>query len=106
MAISNKYRGMNKTSRIADLGDTLSEVMKLSPEVRRNALINSDAASDLASTGEGHAGATLNANNYHLASEGEPLHFVGGEKDSNGSGIPTQFEGSGVNKPFISPLSI
>lgn len=62
-------------------------------------------ASD-ASTGEPHAGGTMNVNNWHLARPGEDLVFVGGHPDTSGNRIETAYEGGGSATPRISPLSV
>jgi hypothetical protein len=84
----------------------IGAINKLPKNVKHKAIKSSYAASRAASTGEDHAGATLNVNTFHLAKQGEPLYIVGGEKDTAGNGIETKFEGGGQEVPRISPLSI
>ena len=72
----------------------------------KGAVMGPMLAAKRASTGEPHAGATINVHTHEVAQDGDPLVFVGGEKDVAGKPIETEFEGKGQKKPAISALSL
>ena len=85
-------------------------------------LLSAIVASNDASTGRGHAGATMDVNTWQLAQPGEKKTFIGGEpaETSNsgeinpvmgreyqpGDKVETEFVGAGEKKPYVSPLSV
>ena len=89
-----------------ELFKVLTEINRLPHNVRGRAWQTAHEAAEKSSTGENHAGATVNVNNFRMAEDGTPDTFVGGEKDTTGKPVKTEFVGAGEEKPSVSPLSV